>query len=147
MGTSTSVVQLSRTVRPFILIAWLTFVGISGSALGQSSTLKGTLELEPAIKPGGNAYAIIKLLDVTIADAQAVEIARTQLTRVAGSSVLFELRYKRGSIDRRNSYVLAAEVFQKDSGQRYVRTHISKQSYPVFVSTRPACVVIRAEGT
>lgn len=111
----------------------------------QSDTLTGKLVIEAGPRTHTPSFVIIRLLDVTIADNPAKEVARLRITGENVSAASFHLPYNRSAIDPLNTYIVTAEVFQKLARQRCVRTHISKQSVPVLTRGSSKRIFLRAE--
>lgn len=75
---------------------------------------------------------VVKLLDVSVADAAAVTVASTEMPGIFAEHIHYELPYDAKIIDAKNSYIVSVEVFLQQSDGSFVRKYMSTQSYPVI---------------
>ncbi len=75
---------------------------------------------------------IIKLKDVSLADAPSIEISHVTLTDVKKTPVEFTLNYPSDEIKEGMTYSIAAEVYSKTSDGTEKRTHLNTTRFPVL---------------
>jgi putative lipoprotein len=97
--------------------------------------VRGTIELPEADLPDQAATLVIRLENVSRADAASTVVAEQRLNPVvlSGRSTLaFELEIPAGQIDERDRYSVSVHIDVSGSGELERGDLITKQSYPVL---------------
>jgi putative lipoprotein len=122
---------LKNLYAPLIVLLSLG-VGTSCSSTTQSKAseineITGTITYREHMVLTSAAEVEIKLLDVSLADAPAVELASTLLSNPGLLPISFRLEFNPAEIEERNTYVIRADI--RDGGRRMFTTDTS---YPVL---------------
>ncbi|NJL44642.1 MAG: hypothetical protein HC922_00595 [Leptolyngbyaceae cyanobacterium SM2_3_12] len=106
-----------------------------------AATVSGTVSYPQRIALPPNATVVVKLEDVSLADAPSTVIAEQRIT-TAGQSVPipFKLVYDPADIEAGNRYVVRAQIFYDDE-LRWTST----TSYPVITQNNPNRVEIAVD--
>lgn len=104
------------------------------------STVTGTVTYLQRIALGPNAIVIVKLLDVSRADASSITLGEQIINNPGQVPVAFEIEYDPSEIDERFTYVVRAEIREND---KLIFTTTS--SYPVITSGNPVEVELVLE--
>lgn len=102
-------------------------------------TITGTVEFAERIGLTPESRLEVRLLDVSLADAAAVEIASRVIEKPGQSPLAFTIEFDRNLIDERNTYSIGAKVFDRD---RLIM--ISDSVNPVLTRGAGTEVTIRA---
>lgn len=92
----------------------------------------GTVNFRERLRLAPDTVVEVSLLDVSRADAAAVEIARQVITSPGNPPIAFTLNYPADSIDPRMSYVVRAVIKRGDRLQM-----TTDQAYPVLTRGAP----------
>jgi uncharacterized lipoprotein YbaY len=110
------------------------------------SQVQGTISFDKTchVKKNKKIKVIVKLLDVSIQDALSKTIAYHERYIFQCRSLEFVIQYSKNDIDNKNIYAVAAEAYI-DTGEhkkedRFVKTYITTQSYPVITHGHPSRV-------
>jgi putative lipoprotein len=102
--------------------------------------VRGFILLPTAIMPGIAAQVVVKVEDISRADAPAIVVGEQRLASVflsSGGRVPFEIQVPAERIDERGSYSVSAHIDLGGSGQVEPGDYISTQTYPVLTGRYP----------
>ena len=131
-----------RLAACFVLPACIEHAAAEQSQISQSE-IRGRVIIEAPVT--GNAFAVITLLDVSLADASSKQIAQTKVTNISGSQFTFTLPFDAATIEKRNSYIVSAEIHEQSPDGIYRRTFLTTQSYPVLTRGAPRNLTVRVQ--
>lgn len=109
----------------------------------ESSTprvVRGSIRLPSKMPPGIAAQIVVRVEDVSRADAPSIVIGEQRLATVSicgGDSVPFAIQVPAERIDDRGSYSVSAHIDLGGSGQVETGDFISTQTYPVLSRQYP----------
>lgn len=109
----------------------------------QQSEIAGRVLIEAPVAK--NAFAVITLSDVTLADAPSEQISQIKVTTISGNEFAFTLPFEKTMIAAGNRYIVSAEIYERNSDGTDQRTFITTQSYPVLTHGAGRSVVLRAQ--
>lgn len=76
--------------------------------------------------------AVVSLLDVSAADAEAVTLASKDILGSFAERIKYELEYDPRSIQLKHSYNISVSIYLRQPNGAYIRKYLSTQSYPVL---------------
>lgn len=125
-------------VKCAVLVVALGAAATAVPALGADenamSAITGTIAVKniDASDRARQINTVIKLLDVTVADAAALTIAREEVPGPFAEHADYTLHYDDKAIRPRNSYIVSVEVLVQQPDGSFVRKYMTTQSYPVL---------------
>jgi len=119
-----------------ILSCLLLLTSITNCATAvDKNTISGVIRFDHEISNEKIKRVVIKLMDVSRADAIAKIIEQITISKIEATPIPYEIHYSKTDVNQKHSYTIFVEIYQIMNNQEH-RTNITTQSYPVKTQYR-----------
>lgn len=105
------------------------------AACGAETTIyadvSGSVDFDPVPASFVGMTFEVKLQDVSVADAAAIELASQQIMDIRSMPVEFSLPYLTSAVSERNTYTVSARAYTMVEGERQLQ-YITTRQFPVL---------------
>ncbi len=122
----------------FILSAMLLFTGLAlsfgllRSKAAEVGQVAGIIGFQEYLNPSNRLEMVVRLLDVSRADASATLVSQEELGPITESSVPFVLRYPMEDIQPTHRYVIVVDAYLETEPGVSSRVFRTTENYPVL---------------
>jgi len=110
------------------------------------SKVNGTVNFLEFVEFTNNTYAVIQLLDDSIADTGAIIISQSCLNKALSTPFDFEIEYNQNQIQSKNSYSVSVYIYQLNENGKYINSYITDVIFPVITQGFGSTVEITVIG-
>ncbi len=114
------------------IIVLTALLSACGNSDDSSQEIIGTVEFEETVLNLELEKAVIRLLDISLADAPSITIAEMTLSPITSVPINFTLTFDSSKIDSRNFYSVSVEVFELNNQGESERSFVNMESFRVL---------------